>query len=49
MCSGCSETKRTLIQNKQAFLLLGRKMAHMHIHLYGDYYYLTSQGLELVI
>lgn len=46
---GCSETKQTLIQRKQTFLLLGRKMTHLHIHLYGNYYYLATQGLELVI
>lgn len=49
MCFGCSEAKQTLIQNKQAFLLLGREMTRMHIHLYGNYYYFATQGLELVI
>jgi hypothetical protein len=49
MCFGCSKAKQTLSQNKQAFLLLGRKMTHMHIHLYGNYYYLATQGLEMVI
>lgn len=49
MCFGCSEREQTLIQDKQAFVLLERKMTHMHIHFYGNYYYLATQGLELVI
>lgn len=49
MSFGCSKAKQTLTQNKQALLLFWRKMTHMHIHLYGNYYYLATQGLELVI